>query len=226
VPLLAYCIAPLDHPPPPGLTGVAGAAVTSIGVEGGLSVWLSDSAGRLTPDPAHVRAYNAVVASAMDHRVTPVPLRFGQAFPDAAAAAGAIAEEAGRWNGLLQRFAGHAEYGVRVRRSAGPARDVRERGMESGRAYMAALAERHAEDERRAADSARLAETVLEAAGSLVAEARQDPLREPGGVAALAHLVAWHDADAYHASMQRIRDAHEGLEFLFTGPWPPYSFVP
>jgi hypothetical protein len=234
--LLAYCILPAQ---PPATTaaapaaGVGGAPVRTV-TAGELACLVSAIDTPLHADAPALRAYNAVIAAAMDRHVTPVPLRFGQLFADDAAVATAITEAAGRWLELLRRFAGRAEYGVRVFRSAAAeadtARDVHAAAANvgsarAGTAYMAALAQRSAAEARRRAALERLAADILLRAGETVAEARAEPLDSEHGVATLAHLVAWEHAADYHAAMQRARDEMTGLRFLCTGPWPPYSFV-
>jgi hypothetical protein len=154
--LHAYCIVPAGHAPQAGLTGCADAPVQAVPAGPRLACWVS-TAPDAAPDSAMLRDHNRVVAAAMDRRVTPVPLRFGQRFPDATAAAGAIVAHEDRWLGLLDRFAGRAEYGVRVSMPGtgadagdpGTARDVQQRRSASGTAYMAALAARQAADTQR-----------------------------------------------------------------------------
>lgn len=229
--LHAYCIVPAGHEPAAGLTGCAGEPVQAIAAGGRLACWVSPA--RTAPaDAGMLRDHNRVVAAAMDRRVTPVPLRFGQRFPDAPAAAAAIAAGQDRWLGLLDRFAGRAEYGVRVVSvesvDEGPpdaARDVQQQRPASGRAYMAALAARQAADTRRREEAGRIAALLSQCAGPAVVDSSMEVLEEADGVVAVAHLVAWDDADAYHAAMQGARDALQDLRCLFTGPWPPYSFV-
>jgi hypothetical protein len=167
----------------------------------------------------------------MDTVTTPVPLRFGQFFPDDVAAVAAVRRESRRWLELLRRFAGHAEYGARVDLpdvSTGsqldePARDVHQQAPRSGSAYMAALAQRHAASAQARAERERLARSL--AADGLVADARQTAVQGTGAIS-FAHLVAWKHADAYRAFMQKVGEADQGsFEAHFTGPWPPYSFV-
>jgi hypothetical protein len=228
--LLAYCIVPEAAQPSAGLRGVGGAAVDVL-TAAGLALWYSRVATRPDVSADTLRAHNRTVTAAMNTEVTPVPLRFGQWFEDETRAGAALEGGAERWTTLLRRFAGRAEYGVRISRRAAsaaadssslspedPARDVHHPGMESGTAYMAAVAERHG-------TAKRVAAAVQQAAGHTIAEHRQEALRAEPGLATLAHLVAWSDADAYHACMQNVRGMYEDLDFLFTGPWPPYSFA-
>jgi hypothetical protein len=221
----AYCIVPAGRTPRAGLAGVAGGAVTAIDA-GSLCCWVStlDEAPGTAVDV--IRSHNAVVVAAMDRDITPVPLRFGQFFQDRGAVVAGIAARSTEWHDLLGRFAGRAEYGVRIAR-AGPeaARDVHAAAYPSGTAYMAELARRQAAEARREEDGARIAARLAERAGPLIADARVEPAVGARGVVTIAHLVAWDDADAYHAALQHVRSETESLRFLFTGPWPPYSFV-
>ncbi|HSJ23374.1 MAG TPA: GvpL/GvpF family gas vesicle protein [Longimicrobiales bacterium] len=223
---------PRQRLPGPDLRGAGGNPVTAVPAGEHLACWVTEVARHPQVTADVVRAHHDVSAAAMDSKVTPVPLRFGQVFESAAAAADAIAAEETRWLELLRRFAGHAEFGVRVIAEsplapAGPeqARDVRTRRAASGTAYMAALAERQAEEKRRKEAGDALVRTTLQRAGSLIADARHEPLTSGHGVVTMAHLVAWNDADAYHACMRDVRAESDGLRFLFSGPWPPYSFV-
>jgi hypothetical protein len=228
-----YCILPGGRNPPAGLSGIAGAAVEAHET-GGLLCWAS----RLHQPPGGAadtaRAHNAVVVAAMDDAVTPVPLRFGQTFADADAMLQAVAARGDEWQRLLHHFAGRAEYGVRIARaaqdSAGDsavdrARDVHAAGAASGTAYMAALRRRHAAESRRRAAAVRIADQVRDRAGARIADARVEPAAAGQDMVSLAHLVAWGDAEAYHAVMREVRMEMSELRFLFTGPWPPYSFV-
>ena len=59
----------------------------------------------------------------------------------------------------------------------------------------------------------------------LVADSRSDLRPDARTLINMAHLVAWRDAEAYHSRMQAMREARTDLRLLFSGPWPPYSFV-
>jgi hypothetical protein len=225
VTLYAYCILPEGRQPPETLTGIAGTRVTAVAA-GGVSCWTSHLHESPAGGAGVARQHNAVVVAAMDREVTPVPLRFGQLFPDRDALVEGVTARSDDWIELLGRFAGRAEYGVRVARThADAARDVRAAGAESGTAYMAALARRHADETGRREEGARIDRLIRERAGSLIADARVEPAAGAEGIASLAYMVAWKDADAYHALLENIRSEMSGLRFLYTGPWPPYSFV-
>jgi hypothetical protein len=231
VSVLPYCIVPAGHPLPAGLEGVGNAPVDTVGATDGLDIWLSPIDRRPDSTADAARTHHHVVAAAMDRRTTPVPLRFGQLFADEAAAAAAVARHAARWAGLLQQFAGKAEYGVRISLTGpaqageveGAARDVRPAARHSGMAYMADVAARHAAIDQAREEAERLSACLT--ADGVVADSRASP-SSGAGLLSLAHLVAWSDAEAYHAFMKKVLDTNRRRFAIHcTGPWPPYSFV-
>lgn len=215
-----YCVVPAGLEPGPDLYGVEGAAVNRIDA-GAVALWASGHALAPRADIDAVRAHNQVVAAAMDHETTPVPIRFGQWFADPADAAERTAADSARWLTLLDRFAGMAEFGIRVTALAGPAREMHIARPHSGTAYMTQLA-RYAAGaahvKRQAERLARLIEERARVIGSVVTDAGD-------GAVSIAHLLAWDDVELYHTVVAGVRDAESSLTLQFTGPWPPYSFV-
>ena len=90
---------------------------------------------------------------------------------------------------------------------------------------MEALAERQAEAERLRSTAEALAAAVTAQVEDVVADSRVDVRPDGRTLINMAHLVAWRDAEAYHSRMQAMREARTDLRLLFSGPWPPYSFV-
>ena len=86
MPLHLYCIVPAAHPVPEGCTGIDSQRPFVLEAGGGLAVWASEHDAQVTASVDAVRSHNDVVSAAMDRRVTPVPLRFGQSAPDRTAA--------------------------------------------------------------------------------------------------------------------------------------------
>jgi hypothetical protein len=139
-----YCIVPASHPLPQDCRGIDARPPFAVH-SGSLAVWATEHADAVAPGIEVVRMHNAVIAAAMDSRITPIPLRFGQTAPDSGAAEDRIAGESAKWTALLARFAGRAEYGVRALRHVTAAeRDVHTPTPESGTEYMAALARKQA----------------------------------------------------------------------------------
>ena len=218
-----YCIVAHGREPPSGLTGIAGARVAAArGAR--LGVWYSEHGAPPAADAGAVRAHHAVVESAMTPELTPVPVRFGQWFGGVDAALEQVGAEAAKWLEHLARFAGRAEYGVRIDTDLelDTAQDVHPTGR-SGTAYMAALARRYADAQRRRAEGEEIAMRIHGALSDLVVAARVE--MPAAGLVSLAHLVARQREGEYHAVLDEIRRSRSDLRFRFTGPWPPYSFV-
>lgn len=220
-----YCIVPAGHAIPPDCTGLEGRRPFSVEA-GGLGVWASEHHEQLTASLDRLREHNELVTAAMDTRVTPIPLRFGQSSADRAAAADRITADAAKWLELLDRFAGHAEYGVRVLRQVTDAeQDVHAPPVESGTEYMATLARRQAQAAGRRAEGERIAAGIEARIGDLATETRVEYAASGEMRVTVAHLVAWRVAEAYHGAMREVREASQDTRFVLTGPWPPWSFV-
>jgi hypothetical protein len=217
-----YCVMPGDCAPPRQLRGIDDAAVFAVATTG-VAVWASAYERRPAANPACASAHNRVVEAGMNTEVTPVPVRYGQWFDSERAAAAALAAESERWTTLLRHFAGRCEWGVRIM-GVGPAREMHPARAESGTAYMVELARRKARTDDRRSAGARVAEQVALRIGALAVDTRVE-VQAGGDVMNLCPLVAWNDAAAYHTHVRSVRDEHRSLRFLFTGPWPPYSFV-
>lgn len=220
-----YCIVPAGHAIPADCTGLQGGRPFTVEA-GGLGVWASEHHEPLTPSVDRLREHNGVVTAAMNTRITPIPLRFGQSSADRAAAAERITADAAKWLELLDRFAGHAEYGVRVlRQLSDTEQDVHDRPVESGTEYMATLARRQAQAAGRRAEGERIAARITDRVGNLATEKRVEYAASGELRVTLAHLVAWAVAEAYHGAMREVREASQDTRFVLTGPWPPWSFV-
>lgn len=221
-----YCIVPAGFAPPPSFTGVADATVSAADAGVTIGLWSSTHPARPAANAAAVLAHNRVIAAAMEQRVTPVPVRFGQWFDSLDGALERIAADEPRWAAQLTRFAGCAEYGVRVISDAvpDPARDVHPAPGVSGTEYMAALVRRHAETESRRAQGDAIVAQLDTQLGDVILDRRVEHL-EGGGLVSCAYLVAQTRAADYHAVLARVRRSRSDLRFLYTGPWPPYSFT-
>jgi hypothetical protein len=222
----AYCVLPEGVAPPAALTGLDGAAVRALDVAR-LALWVSDIAARPEPTIERARAHNAVVEAAMTEAVTPVPLRFGQWFPDAARLARLAAERAGEWRTRLAEFAGACEYGIRIESAgAAAARDVQrptDGTVTPGHAHMLRLRERHAQDGDRLARAERIVARLQGQIGGIVLRTRVD--RGGPAAAGAAFLIRRADAPAWQAAAAAVRGEFEPGAVTLTGPWPPYSFV-
>ncbi|MFE6775168.1 GvpL/GvpF family gas vesicle protein [Streptomyces sp. NPDC057702] len=172
---------------------------------------------------------------------TVLPLRLGTVYRDAPRVAGMLRENGPALRGLLDRLAGHAEWGVKVYADRGsgapPARPAgdgdREAGAEGlGRAY---LRRRRAEREtRRTADRAarevtarvRAAADAWAADGVAHRPQQGDLVTERGeNLANDAYLVAARHTDDFHRAVHEAVAHADGVRVTVTGPWAPYSFA-
>ena len=220
-----YCIVPAGHPIPADCLGLDDRRPVAVDA-GSLALWATPHDAFIAPSVAALRTHNDVVRAAMTSHITPVPLRFGQWFASRDDAVERVIEDSAKWAALLARFAGRAEYGVRVLR-AGPEaeRDVHPDSPKSGKEYMAGLARKQAQATSRREDGERIASGLTARLEGLAVDERVE--YSPAGevLVTLAHLVAWERADEYHGVIREFRDAVRDVQFVVTGPWPPYSFV-
>jgi hypothetical protein len=221
-----YCILPAAVEPPADLAGVAGAPVQPL-VAGPVCCWASRHGQRPQPTAAAATAHHAVVHAALDHGVTPVPLRFGQWFADSDEAVTAIAGDSAAWLHTLERVAGCVEFGVRITTdyASTAARDVRGSRVSTGTAYMQALARSRAEATLRRTEGTALAADLAGRAGSLLREARTAASSDAAVLADIAHLVARCDEEDYTQMIHEMRRHHPHVRFRVSGPWAPWSFV-
>ena len=221
-----YCIVPGAHAVPEHCTGIDSQAPFVLEAGAGLAIWATEHAAPVAASVDAVRVHNDVVTAAMDRNVTPVPLRFGQSAPDRKAAIERVTGDAAKWLDLLERFAGRAEYGVRVVRDVYVTeQDVRAATVQSGTEYMAALAWKRARAAERRSEGERIVRETEARLGAIAVDTRVE--YPPAGpvVATITHLVAWTDAGAYHDAAGELHAAVQDARLVVTGPWPPYSFV-
>ena len=54
---------------------------------------------------------------------------------------------------------------------------------------------------------------------------RVEPLEPAAGIVSIAHLVRRPDFEAYSLAVRSVTQQYADARFLFSGPWPPYSFA-
>lgn len=158
-----------------------------------------------------------------------------------------LEEHRPRLEEAARRLAGHREMGIRIWRlektfaahlaeHSPPLRQlaVEMEAAAPGRRYL--LGRKY--EELRAEESVRMTEKIVrQAAGELrpfAADARSLPIPGVGPadrtrtlVLHAAYLVADAKSKDFEATVQQLAGSHRqaGLEWEFTGPWPPYHFV-
>jgi hypothetical protein len=234
--LYAYCVRRRGDPPPePGLRGIGGAEV--VRVEGdALGLWASRVEAVPAPGPERLREHDRVVRAAL-RTCTPLPLRFGAAFPDAGAALAALEPRAAELLAALERVAGRVEMGVtlhweaeaeRARLLAGdPGLRPLPGPPSGGREYLETRRREHALERA----LRRRAEALLEAASerlrALVPDAPEvrTVLPRPEVAGTLAHLVQKEQMFTYRHGAERAGTTLPAVTLRVSGPWAPYSFV-
>ncbi|HUG39359.1 MAG TPA: GvpL/GvpF family gas vesicle protein [Longimicrobiales bacterium] len=215
-----YCIGGADHPAPGDVTGIGGAPVQALALDG-LVGWVSPMEAAPGASLQRVREHNDVVERACAER-TALPLRFGQWFPGERALGAEIHDRRAALEDGLRRVDGAMEMGVRIldpeQRDDPPDRST-------GRAYLETLARRDARMAAAAGRGRTVAAELREWLGPLVRDERVRPLGTSAGLAAAAHLVDRHDIGTYTSRVRSFAARRGELRFLFSGPWPPYGFA-
>lgn len=183
------------------------------------------------------RAHHTVIEALSAH-TTVLPLRLATVYLDDARVLAVLRDDDAAFTQVLERLAGHLEWGVKIyveapaAASAGPAGAGAGEDLSPGRAYLRARrAQRHSRDEayRAAEEAAARVETIgRELAtgharhrvqqGQLVAGAGENVLND-------AFLLADEQAEAFRARVLAAGEGLPGVRVDVTGPWAPYSFA-
>jgi hypothetical protein len=219
-----YCITHAGCAPQPDLTGIGGAPVTALET-GGLAAWVEPLERAPAATLESIRRHHEVIAAALPGGGPVVPVRFGQWLGNEETLAARLAERATEYRALLEEFRGAIEMGVRVVVLGEPeeAPGTPDRGT-GGREYMQALAREQSRRRKWSALGEEIAAELRDAAGDIVLRDRTDLLSAPELVSA-AHLVRAAELPAYEEALNQVRRRHPELQFLSSGPWPPYSFA-
>lgn len=238
MPTYLYCLRSDPVQPPDGLAGVDGSAVRAL--EGrNLVAWVSDVTDKISPTVERVKAHDAVCAAALDSGETPLPIRFGQSFPDDAGMIAAIASHEVTLRDRLTRVAGCVE--LRVVVTQGRERDMTgsivERGDAEvvktepgvltdadgpGTAFLKRLAREGRADLAREVGCEEVRHAIRAAAKSLIVD--QHPCESARGRAFFAVLVRRTSVDGFRSAVGELLLLKSfGLSVL--GPFAPYSFA-
>jgi len=177
-------------------------------------------AGRMTAAPkattTALRRHDATVrriAAAVD---AVLPIRFGAAVPDAAAAARLLAPRALELAGRLAHVRGHEQMTLRL--FGAPASPRPRRGAPQsgpGTRYLV---------ERRRAHGVPELDPLRPLLAGLVADERIQRHATPPLLASVYHLVRRDRRAQYRARMTAAAARLAPLRLTISGPWPPYAF--
>lgn len=238
MPTYLYCLRTDPTEPPAGLTGVDGAVVHAIHVSG-LMAWVSDVREKVTPTVDRVKAHDAVCAAALAAGETPLPIRFGQTFPDDPSVMSGIAERESVLRSRLARIAGCVELRLVMLREPEPesedptadadtlnatvARTDPSRGADGpGTAFLKRLARRGRADLAREVGCEEVRHAIRSAAKALIVG--QYPCESARGISFFPVLVRRAEVDAFRSAVaETLRIKAIPLSVL--GPFAPYSFA-
>ncbi|MFD6417646.1 GvpL/GvpF family gas vesicle protein [Streptomyces sp. NPDC060194] len=227
-----------EPPLPPGLAGHPDGGTLRITPVGAL--WAVVQEVPAPPEDGRewcVRTHHAVVTGfAADGEVVPLPA--GTVFASAEEAAAELAADGPKFDAVLRRLAGRAEWAVRVSFAdpPEPAPEDAAGPPPCGRAYLAQVIGRRQERTRRRARAAAAAELVDREVGALAeAAVRRDP-HGPGTagpdrtqVLNAAYLLARERGAELAERVQLLcaeaEFAESEVEIEVTGPWVAYSFA-
>jgi len=216
---------------PAGLSGLAGARVRSLPVEG-IVAWVSDAQREVRVSVDGVRAHDAVVEAALEMGTTPVPARFGQRFRDDDACRAALSSRAPSVESLLSAMQGFVEMTLIItpstRRMLRDLQPVIPEMLEpavrgAGRRYLETLQAREATTGvvRTAMD--KLASALDAAVQPLIQRAAVHEQMTRLPFKTISHLIAREAIEEYKRAVAEVPSDLE-FRFLLIGPRAPYSF--
>ncbi len=237
-----YCVLPheMRESIPQGLSGLAGARVRAIPVDG-IVAWVSD-VERDAPVAIEsvreqqlvdgVRAHDAVVEAALETGTTPVPARFGQRFENDDACRAALARRAVLVETLLTTIQGFVEMTLvitpstrRMIRDLEPVLPdmVEPATLGAGRRYLETLQARESATGavRRAMDE--LAAKLSAAAERFVKRSTVHEQLTRLPFRTISHLIRRVAVPDYKQAVDAVTPDQE-FRFLLIGPRAPYSF--
>jgi hypothetical protein len=220
--LYVYALAETSEAALPARRGHRGAPLRDLSRDGVTAVFSRHRQIELPPEERHLWRHERITEALMADRGV-LPVRFGTTVDDEAALATMLSERADEFRALLDLVRGRVEIGVRALwtppEEDPPATEGESAGPGGpGRAYLlGALRTRHA--------GARLADTLHATLAEQAVDARRRVLATPRLLLSGAYLVDRDGVDRFLAAADKIARAHDEVELVCTGPWPPHSFA-
>lgn len=238
MPTYLYCLRTERADPPAALTGVDGTRVHAVHASG-LTAWVSDVTDKVRPTVDRVKAHDTVCAAALNEGETPLPVRFGQIFPDDASVVSELAVREAVLRPRLARVAGCVELRLVLPKRSDPSseegtaetitRDTTLAGRDTsgvadgpGTAFLERLARRDRAALARVAGCEDVRHAVCSAAKSLVVGQR--PCESARGISFFPVLVRRAEVDAFRSAVAETLRV-KGIPLAVLGPFAPYSFA-
>jgi hypothetical protein len=233
--LYLYAIVAGDSSLAEPLTGLADAPVTLLPYRAIAAAASPVEVDKVQPEPEQLLCHEQVIEALMTQRST-LPVRFGTVLSSAAKVIEALAERYDDYVADLERLAGQVEVGLRVLWDVETVKthvetfEVSEtskvlEGDHPGTRYLLARAQ-EAAVERALKERAQALETwCRQRLGPLATDMTTRVLATDGLPVSAAFLVPREKVSALLAEADQMQRESDGLEFICTGPWPPYHFV-
>ncbi len=220
-------------PVPPGaaLEGMDGDPICLISIAyRGIAAVVDPLAAVGRPTEDNLWRHEAVVEALMAEQ-TVLPVRFGTLLADEAAVQAALAAHYDEFVADLRRLSGKIELGLRVLwEEDAPASQISPADRivgrpGSGRAYVMTRLEQERQIRAWRQRAEALASDIHIAMAQQAVETTYHVLTTPRTLLTAAYLVDREQVPSFHRQVGTLSSDHPSLHFLFTGPWPPYSFV-
>jgi len=221
--LYAYCLIEDLDAFDTSTHGISGAAVRLLQIDE-LAVLVTDfNTDTVTVTRENALAHAAVVRSVLD-RTTPLPFRFGTLVTEQQLRSYISA----RKPALQTRFAhvrGCVEMSVKIIRELpediAHARDE----MTSGTSFLEEKRRELLGNEQKTVEASEIQTWLHDEVDGLIRDEQVTIRPSEKLVLAAAHLVERGKIPQYKERMAAARKNRPDLHFLFSGPWPPYSFA-
>lgn len=219
----AYCLVEDFDALDASTRGISGAAVRLLQIDE-LAVLVSDlNADTVAVTRENALDHAAVVRSVLD-RTTPLPFRFGTLVNEEQLRSHISA----RKPALQTRFA-HVrdcvEMSVKIIREISKDQAEPSDEITSGTSFLKEKRRELIGSEQKAAEATEISAWLHEQVDGLIRDEQVTVRPSEKLVLAAAHLVERANLREYKEKMAAARKNRPELHFLFSGPWPPYSFA-
>ena len=207
----------------------------------------TSAAGAVQQGTAALLQAHEDVVDALMQQTTVVPFKFGTLLKDEAAASRMLLDDEERFKQLLARFAGKAEWGLKVYADTGALIQhiasiepgiaelhAQREKLAPGAAYLLGKKLEQAVKDAVAARLASITEAIFQQADEDASEAKLSktlPRKLTGKqqemILNAAYLVEKASAAHFCQQGKRLQERYAslGLELEISGPWPPYNFT-
>jgi hypothetical protein len=222
--LYAYCLVEDPDAFDASTRGISGATVRLLQIDE-LAVLVTDfNADTIAVTRENALDHAAVVRSVLD-RTTPLPFRFGTLVTEQQLRSYISARKAA----LQTRFAhvrGCVEMSVKIIRELSDEIKTQSRDeITTGTSFLEEKRREILGSEQKTAEAREIETWLHEQVGGLIRDEQVTIRPSEKLVLAAAHLVERDKIGQYKEKTAAARKNRPELHFLFSGPWPPYSFA-